>query len=79
MVSGHTGNVVLRKELRVRAPCPPLVTSLLSTAFVDSSVKLRRTRLRTELPRGGATLKTGKVRVERIAGHAPIQSNIRTY
>jgi hypothetical protein len=24
MVSGHTGNVVLRKELRVRAPCPPL-------------------------------------------------------
>jgi hypothetical protein len=25
MVSGHTGNVVLRKELRVRAPCPPLV------------------------------------------------------
>jgi hypothetical protein len=24
MVSGHTGNVVPRKGLRVRAPCPPL-------------------------------------------------------
>ena len=24
MVSGHTGNVVLRKELWVRIPCPPL-------------------------------------------------------
>ena len=24
MVSGHTGNVVLRKELRVRISCPPL-------------------------------------------------------
>ena len=25
MVSGHTGNVVPRKGLRVRAPCPPLL------------------------------------------------------
>ena len=25
MASGHTGNVVLRKELWVRLPCPPLL------------------------------------------------------
>ena len=25
MVSGHTGNVMPRKGLRVRAPCPPLI------------------------------------------------------
>ena len=38
MVSGHTGNVVPRKGLRVRAPCPPLVTSAYSERVsVDSS------------------------------------------
>ena len=33
MVSGHTGNVVPRKGLRVRAPCPPLERPLENKGF----------------------------------------------
>ena len=35
MASGHTGNVVPRKGLRVRIPCPPLIrkASVFSEAF----------------------------------------------
>jgi hypothetical protein len=39
MVSGHTGNVVLRKELRVRAPCPPLFKSMFHIALRRASPK----------------------------------------
>ena len=38
MASGHTGNVVPRKGLRVRISCPPLcATCFSSTASVDDS------------------------------------------
>ena len=34
MASGDTGNVVLRKELWVRAPCPPLENTSLKVSNV---------------------------------------------
>ena len=40
MASGHTGNVVPRKGLRVRIPCPPLsVTAYSARGSVDSSAE----------------------------------------
>ena len=42
MASGHTGNVVPRKGLRVRLPCPPLVhvrkdPMLMAVAVADAA------------------------------------------
>lgn len=46
MASGHTGNVVPRKGLRVRLPCPPLDANLKATIRVLNE----HTRILERLP-----------------------------
>ncbi len=44
MVSGHTGNVVPRKGLRVRAPCPPLLQNKAPQVMLYHSLATRASR-----------------------------------